>query len=104
MVDTVVEELHELLDREELTCHMEALVAREKKVGVSKWALIKVSQDLDAEWAKTKATHEEYLKKMRATPGVKHTLGLYKMLGNKKVLLVEKERDLELWKVTLVEA
>jgi hypothetical protein len=103
----VVEELQEqLLDREEvLTSHMKAFVAWEKKVRVSERALIKVSQDLDVDWVKTKATHEEYLENMHAhTTRAKHTLGLDKMLGDKNVLLAEKERDLELQEATLAKS
>jgi hypothetical protein len=49
-------------------------------------ALVKVSADLDVEWAKTEATRKEYLNKMEAyTTRAKHTLGLDKMLGENKV-------------------
>jgi hypothetical protein len=59
-------------------------------------ALVKVSANLDAEQAKTKNTHHEYLGKMRAhTDHTKHTLNLDKMLGEKKVQLDE-EWDLAL--------
>jgi predicted membrane GTPase involved in stress response len=54
---------------------------------------------------KTKATHQEYLNKMRAhTDHGKHTLVLDKMLGEKKALLDEKEWDLTLWEAALTEA
>jgi hypothetical protein len=67
--------------------------------------LVKVSADLDVEWAKTKTTRQEYLDKMHAhITHVKHTLGLYKLLGEKKVLLDEKEQDLELQEAALAEA
>jgi hypothetical protein len=58
---------------------------------------VKVSADLDAELAKTKEHHQEYLNKMRThTDRAKHTLGLKKMLGEKKVQLDKKEQYLTL--------
>jgi hypothetical protein len=39
---------------------------REEKAKISKKALVKVSTDLDAEWAKADATQKEYLDKMKA--------------------------------------
>jgi hypothetical protein len=38
------------------------------------------------------------------TTRAKHTLGLDKMLGDKNVLLAEKERDLELQEATLAKS
>jgi hypothetical protein len=57
-----------------------------------------VSADLDAERAKVKATQKEYLNKME------HSLGLNKMLGEKKVKLNGRERDLGSCKAASVEA
>jgi hypothetical protein len=102
----VVEELQEqlLAREEELTRRMEALGAWEKSIGVSKRALVKVSQDLDMEQVKTEATRLEYLKKMRThTTHVKHTLVLNKMLGMDKVMFTEMERDLKLSEEVLAE-
>jgi hypothetical protein len=88
-----------LLVREELSWREEALVAREEK------ALVYVSSDLDAEWAKAEATQKEYLDKMEAhTSRTKNSLDLDKMLGEKKVQLDEREQDLDLHEVALVEA
>jgi hypothetical protein len=65
---------------------------REGKVRISEKALAKVSLDLDVEWAKAEATQNEYLDKMEAhTACAKHSLGLDKMLGKKKVKLDIKE-------------
>jgi hypothetical protein len=59
---------------------------REEKARIPKMALVKVSVDLDVERAKTEATRKEYLDKMEMhTTRAKHTLGLNKMLGKKKV-------------------
>jgi hypothetical protein len=89
---------------EELTRREEALTVREEKARISKKALVKVNIDLDAERAKTKAIHREYLDKMHAyTDRAKLTLGLDKMLGE-KVQLDEKEWDLALWEAALTEA
>jgi hypothetical protein len=73
-------------------------------VGVSEKALAKVNPNLDTEQAK--ATRKEYLEKMAAhTARAKHSLGLDKMLGEKKVELDgRKERDLDLCEVVLAEA
>jgi hypothetical protein len=103
----VVEELHELLltREEELMRREEALAEREEKAGISEKALAKVSADLDEEWNNAEATQKEYLDKIQAhTPHAKHSLSLDKLLGEKKVELNEKERDLELREVALVEA
>jgi hypothetical protein len=94
-----------LLAREEMPWREEALVAREEKARISEKALVYVSSDLDAEWAKAEATQKEYLDKMEAhTSRTKNSLGLDKMLGEKKVQLDEREQDLDLHEVALVEA
>jgi hypothetical protein len=73
-------------------------------VEISEKALAKVSVDLDVEWAKVEATRKEYLDKMVAhTAHAKHSLGLDKMLGEKKVELNGRERDLELCEAALAE-
>jgi hypothetical protein len=93
-VAAVVEGLLELLlaPEEELTRREEALAAWEEKVGISKKALAKVSADLDAERTMAEATQKEYLDKMVAhTARTKHSLGLDKMLGEKKVELDGRE-------------
>jgi hypothetical protein len=88
-----------------LTQREEALAVREEKAKISKKALVKVSADLDAEWAKADATQKEYLDKMKAhTAYYQHSLGLNRMLGDKKVLLDGREQDLDLCEVALVEA
>jgi hypothetical protein len=77
----------------------------EEKAGNSKKALVKVSAGLDTEWVKAEATQKEYLDKMEAhTTHTKHSLGLDKMLGEKKVQLDRRERDLTLSEAALVEA
>jgi hypothetical protein len=69
----------------ELTLREEATTVWEKGIGVSEWALDKVSLDLHVKRAKTEATQQEYLKKMCAhTAYVKHTLGLDMMLGGRR--------------------
>jgi hypothetical protein len=69
-----------------LTCREEALATWEEKVKISEKALGKVSVDHDAERAMIGPTHQEYLDKMcMHTDRIKHTLGLDKMLGEKKV-------------------
>jgi hypothetical protein len=100
---TVVEEL---LAREgELTQKEEAFVAREEKARTSKKALVQVSAALDAERTKAKAARQEYLDKIEAhITRNKHVLILNKMLGEKRVELDERERDLELRTVALAEA
>jgi hypothetical protein len=71
----------------------------------SEKALVKVSTDLGIEWGKTDATRQEYLDEIRAhTTHVKHTLDLDNMLGEKMVVLDEKEWDLALRKAVLMEA
>ncbi len=86
------EELQELLLTRE-----EVLTIQEEKARISEKSLSKVSADLDAEWAKAKATRKEYIDKMEThTARAKHSLGLDKMLGEKKVKLNIREQDLEL--------
>jgi hypothetical protein len=78
---------------------------REEKSTISEKALVKANTDLDAERAKNNATHQEYLDKLCGhTAHAKHTLGLDKMLGEKKVLLDKKEQDLALHEAALMEA
>jgi hypothetical protein len=101
------EELQELLLalEEELTSREEAPATREEKVRISEKALAKVSADLDNEWAKAEATWKDYLDKIEAhTAHAKHSLGLDKMLGEKKVLLDRRERDHSLCEAVLAEA
>jgi oligoendopeptidase F len=94
-----------LVREEELTQREEALTTREEKAGILEKALAKVSADLAAERAKAEATRKEYLEKMAAhTARAKHSLGLDKMLGEKKVELNGKERDLVLREAVLAEA
>jgi hypothetical protein len=94
------EELHELLLAWE-----EALTTREEKARISEKALAKVSADLDVERAKVEATRKEYLNKMVAhTTRAKQSLGLDKMLREKKVELDGREQDLNLREAVLVEA
>jgi hypothetical protein len=72
---------------------------------ISEKALAKVSPDLDVERTKAEVTQKEYLDKMAAHIAcAKHSLGLDKILGEKKVELDGKERDLELREAALVEA
>jgi hypothetical protein len=85
---TSAEELQEwlLAWAEELTQREEALAAPEEKGSISEKALVKVSADLDAEWVKVEATQKEYHDKMEAhNARAKHSLGLDKMLQEKKV-------------------
>jgi hypothetical protein len=103
----VVGELQEhlLAKEEQLTLREEAIAIWEKGVGVSERALGKVRLELNMERVETKATRHEYLEKMCVhTACVKHMLNLDEMLGEKKVLLSEKDRDLEVWEAALVEA
>jgi hypothetical protein len=52
---------------------------------ISEKSLVKVSADLDVERAKTEATHQEYLDKLRVhTTRAKHTLSLDMMLGREE--------------------
>jgi hypothetical protein len=86
-VVAVVEELQEVPLAWE-----EALAAQEEKVGILEKAHAKVSADLDVERTKVEATQKEYLDKMAAhTAYAKHSLGLDKMMGEKKVELDGKE-------------
>jgi hypothetical protein len=64
----------------------EALTAREEKAMISKKALFMVSTDPNADQVKAEATRSEYLHNTE-TPiaHTKHSLGLDKMLGEKKV-------------------
>jgi hypothetical protein len=88
-----------------LTWREEALAMWEEKAKISKRALVKVSFDLDAERAKSKATRKEYLDKMEAhTARAKHSFILDKVLGEKKVELNGREWDLGLCEAMLVEA
>jgi hypothetical protein len=74
-------------------------------VRVSENALTKVNVDHDTERAKDEATQKEYLDKMAAhTIRAKHSLGLDKMLGEKKVKLNGREQDLNLLEAALAEA
>jgi hypothetical protein len=83
----------------------EALATRDEKSRVSKNALAKVSANLNVEPAKAEATRKEYLNKMAAhTAHAKHSLGLNKMLGEKKVELDGRKRDLNLREAALAEA
>jgi hypothetical protein len=103
----VAEELQEqlLAREEELMQRKEDLTAQEENDKMSKKALVNVSVDLDVEWAKVEATQKEYIDKMEAhTTCTRHSLGLDKMLGEKKVELDGRERDLGLREVALVEA
>jgi hypothetical protein len=80
----------------------EALATRDEKSRVLENALAKVSADLDVEPAKAESTQNEYLNKMAAhTAHAKHSLGLDKMLGEKKVELDGRERDLNLREAAL---
>jgi hypothetical protein len=55
---------------------------RGERVKISEKALVQVSFNLDAEWAKAEATRKEYLVKMEAhATHARHSLGLDKMLG-----------------------
>jgi hypothetical protein len=101
-----VEELEKqpLAWEEELTRREEALTMREEKARISEMALVKISDDLDAKKAKTKDARKECLNKMQVHMAcTKHTLGLDKMLGEKKVQLDGKEWDLDLHEAVLVE-
>jgi hypothetical protein len=102
----VVEEQQEQLPawEEELTWREEALVVWEKKARIFEMALVQVSANLDAEWAKPKDPQKEYLNKMEAhTTHTKHSLGLEKMLGEKKVQHNGREWGLGLHEAALVE-
>jgi hypothetical protein len=87
-----------------LTRREEALTTWEEKVKISEKAHVKVNADLDAEWEKAEATRKEYLNKMEVhTTCAKHSLGLDKMLGETKVELDGRERDLGLREAVLAE-
>jgi hypothetical protein len=80
------------------------LAACKEKVGNLEKALTKGSADLDAIWTKAEATQKEYLNKMVAhTTRAKHSLSFDKILGEKKVELDGRERDLELREAALTE-
>jgi hypothetical protein len=82
----------------------EALAAREKKAGIFEKVLANVSADVDAEQNKAEATQKYYLGKIEAhTAYAKHALSLDKLLGEKKVLLDEREWNLELREAALAE-
>jgi hypothetical protein len=103
---TMAEELQQqlLVREEELTRRKEDLAAWEEKAWISEKVLTNVSTDLDAEQAKVEGTQKEYLDKMEAhTTHAKHSLGLDKMLGEKKVELDGRLRDLSLCEAALVE-
>jgi hypothetical protein len=90
-----MEELHQqLIGREDgLTRLEEAFTIWEKSVKVSEQALVKVSLDLDTEPAKTEATRQEYLDKMRAhTTRTKHTLSLKNMLVRRRSRSLRRSR------------
>jgi hypothetical protein len=90
---------------EELTRWEEILLVREEKAEISKKVVVKVSADLDAEWAKAEATRKEYLDKMEAhTACTNNSLSLDNMLGEKKVQLDGREWDPDLREAALVEA
>jgi hypothetical protein len=94
-----------LAQEDELTRREEALAVREEKASISENDLVKVSANLDAEWAKTEATQKEYLDMMEMhITYAKHSLVLYKMLGEEMVQLDEGEQDLDLREAALVEA
>jgi hypothetical protein len=100
------EELQELLLEweEELMQREEVLATWEEKARISEKSLTKVSDNLDAERAKVEATRKDYLDKMEAhTTRAKHSFGLDKMLGEKKVKLDGREWDLSLCEAVLVE-
>jgi hypothetical protein len=102
-----VKELQEqlLVWEVELMRREEALTMWEEKSQISEIALVKVSADLDTEWAKIEATQKENFDKMeRHTAHARHSLGLDKMLGEKKVQLDGRERDVDLHEAALVEA
>jgi hypothetical protein len=98
------EELQELLLEweEELMQREEVLATWEEKARISEKSLTKVSDNLDAERAKVEATRKDYLDKMEAhTTRAKHSFGLDKMLGEKKVKLDGREWDLSLCEAVL---
>jgi hypothetical protein len=83
----------------------ETLTTREEKARIFEKALTQVSAALDAERAKAKATHQEYLDMIQAhTDHGKQVLDLDKMLGERMVELDGREHDLELRAAALAEA
>jgi hypothetical protein len=113
----VVEEL--FATEGELRWREEALTTREEKVRISEKALVQVSATLDEERTKAEAVSaildeertkaevatEEYLDNIEAhTTHDKLILNLDKILGEKMVELNERERDLELRTMVLVES
>jgi hypothetical protein len=100
-VVAVDEELQEQL----LAWEVAPTVWEEKAKIFERAMLVKVSADLDTKPEKAEATQKKYLDKMEVhTTRTKHSLGLDNMLGEKKVELDERERDLGLPEVALVEA
>jgi hypothetical protein len=88
-----------------LTWWEEAPAAREERAKISRKDLVKVSVDLDFEWPKAEATRKEYLDKMEVHKvHARHSLGLDKMLGEKKVQLDGREQDLDMHEAALMEA
>jgi hypothetical protein len=84
---------------------VETLAVWEEKAKIFEKALVMVSADLDAERAKAEATWKEYLDKMEAhTALTMHSLGLDKMMGEKKVEFDRRALDLDLHQVTLAES
>jgi hypothetical protein len=78
---------------------------REAKAGIFEKALADVSAALDAERAKDEATRQGYLDKIHAhSARDKPSLGLDKILGEEKVELDKRERDMGLRETVLVEA
>jgi hypothetical protein len=95
----MAEEMQEqLLEwEEELTRREEALAVQEEKVRISMKALVKVSANLDAEWAKAEATQKEYIDKMEVhTARAKNSKGVPHQVagGEEKVHLNGRESDL----------
>jgi hypothetical protein len=77
---------------------------RKADIDVSERALRSVSLELDAEHAKTEATQQGYHEKLLVHMAwIKHTLGLDKMVEEKKVLLEEKW-DLKIREAALTKA
>jgi uncharacterized 2Fe-2S/4Fe-4S cluster protein (DUF4445 family) len=94
-----------LASEEVLSQRDEALTVQEEKARISKMPLVKVNIDIDVECAKTEGTHKEYLDKMQvSTARAMHTLGLDKMMGEKKVKLNGKVQDLDVREAVLAEA
>jgi hypothetical protein len=107
VMPAAAEELQEMLlaQEEELTWREDMLDGREEKASISEKALTKASAELNVERANDEATRKEYLDKMDThTACAKHSLGLDKMLGEKKAELNGREQDLSLCEEVLVEA